>query len=218
MNKAFIFDLDGIIIDNELMWEEAKKEIYTTLFGEEIYSKMGHTMGMDMPSIYRRAVELGANVSLQSMLDEFYRHALNIYAKAPITKGVKRLADSLVKDGYSIGLVSTSPMDWINRVINRLSFKEKITVIISLEDSPELQKKPEPDGYLKAMKDLKVAPSSTIILEDSNSGIAAAKASGAFTIAFTQNLVHDYKQIVADAKAANMEEVMKIMKNHSLKS
>lgn len=214
MNKAFIFDLDGVIIDNEPLWEIAKKEMYTKLFGEEIYSIIGPTVGMDMHSIYRRAIGLGAKVTLQSTLDEFYRHALNIYAIAPVTKGVEKLADLLVKEGYMIGLVSASPTDWINRVIDRLSFKEKIALIISLEDSPDLRKKPEPDGYLKVMEKLDTTPSATVILEDSNSGIAAAKASGAFTIALTQNLVKGYQQIEADAKANNMDEVMRIIKNH----
>lgn len=56
------------------------------------------------------------------------------------------------------------------------------------------------------MENLGSQPSMTIILEDSNSGIASAKAFGAFTIAFTQNLVQGYKQIDIDAKAKNMEK------------
>lgn len=215
MNKAFIFDMDGVLINNEPLWNVEKKEVFTKLFGEEIYAKMGSTVGVDTHSTFKRAVGLGATIALESFLNEYCKRAPNIYTTAPVTEGVEKLAEVLIKNNYAIGIVSASPREWIEMVVNRLSFKDKILVIISLEDSPDLKKKPAPDGYLKAMKDLGVTPSDTIILEDSNAGITSAKSSGAFTIALTQNLVEGYQQIDADAKANNMEDVIEIVSNYS---
>jgi beta-phosphoglucomutase-like phosphatase (HAD superfamily) len=62
MNKAFIFDLDGVIIDNEAIWEEAKREIFTKVLGEEIYVKLGSTLGLSLDGIYERTVKCGSTV------------------------------------------------------------------------------------------------------------------------------------------------------------
>lgn len=61
------------------------------------------------------------------------------------------------------------------------------------------------------MKALEASPESTVILEDSNSGIKSAKASGAYTIGLKQNLVNGYIQEGADAYAETMADVIDIV-------
>jgi beta-phosphoglucomutase-like phosphatase (HAD superfamily) len=73
--------------------------------------------------------------------------------------------------------------------------------------------KPAPDGYNEMMKVLKVKPENTIILEDSNSGIKSATASGAFVISISENSIPGYKQIdIANAKAKSILEVIEVVK------
>lgn len=211
MKKVFIFDLDGVLINDEPMWEEAKKEMYLELFGQEIFTKLGSTVGINIDGIYEKAIEYGSKLPKEKLVEAFYKRAPNIYKTAPLPEGLKLLGDSLVALGFTIAIVSASPKDWINIVISRLPFKDNISYVLSLYDRPDLPHKPSPDGYLEAFKELKSTPEATIVLEDSNAGIASAKAAGAFTIGLKQNLVNGYTQKGADVYAENLEDVVSLV-------
>jgi len=62
MNKAFIFDLDGVLIDDERIWEEEKSKLYSRIFGQEVTDRLGSTLGLNMDAIYEKAVTCGAQV------------------------------------------------------------------------------------------------------------------------------------------------------------
>lgn len=213
MNKAFIFDFDGVIINSESIWEKVNKEVYLELLGKEICLKLGSSVGLSMDYIYEKAVEYGSTISKEKFVNAFYERALGIYQTAQITPGFEELCKKLVSLKYKIGIVSASPIEWINIVMNRISTKEDINVIISLNNNPSMRQKPAPDGYIEAMKRLGSVPQSTIVLEDSNIGIASAKAAGVLTIGLKQNLVEGYIQEGADKYANIMMDVIPIIEN-----
>ena len=215
MDKAFIFNFDGVLINNEPLWEDAKKELYQNVFGKEVFSRMGSTLGVNMDDIYNMAVQCGATVEKDVFIREFYNQALPIYKNAPLTSGIDSVGEKLTNLGYKVAIVSASPVDWIEITLNRTKLKNYITYVLSLYDRKDLPHKPAPDGYLEAMKDLKVSPGTTVILEDSNTGIKSAKASGAYTIGFKENLMKGYVQNDADTYANNLDDVIKILKNLS---
>ena len=214
MNKAFIFDMDGVVVNSEKAWEKYENDFLEKLLGEEISKKVGDTIGVSVNTVYDKASALGFDIPREKFKNIYDEAAFRMYDKANITSGINILVDFLIKKNFRLGLVSSSATSWINKVLQRLSFANKFESVISLNERPDLKPKPSPDGYVETMRNLGSQPNSTIILEDSNSGITAAKASGAFTIAFTQNLVGGYKQIEADSKADNMEEVIGIIKKH----
>jgi len=73
-------------------------------------------------------------------------------------------------------LTSTSRGKWIKLALKKLNFKKNdFDYILSLNDRKDLRPKPYPDGYIETMKVLDTTPKSTIVLEDSNSGIKSAK-------------------------------------------
>lgn len=211
MKKAFIFDMDGVIVDSENAWIPYEEKFLKNLVGEEIYTKIGDTVGMGVKIIYQRATECGLNLDRKTFYEKYDEQAEIIYKKAKITNNFDKLCNFLVKNKIKLGIVSSSRKTWINMVLPFLSFKDKFEVIISLCDREDLQSKPYPDGYLEAMKKLNAKPEETIILEDSNTGIQSATASGAYVISFSGNLVPGYKQIKADVNAKNMIEVIKIV-------
>lgn len=217
MNKAFIFDLDGVLINDEAIWEEKKQKLYIETFGHEVTIKLGSTLGVNMDGIYEKALVAGAKVERQTFIDGFHDIANDIYQTAPITDGLDDLIGVLKELEYRIGIVSASPLAWITTVTKRLSFENEIELIISLHERPDLAHKPAPDGYIEAMEVLQTTPATTIILEDSNSGIKSAKLSGALTIGLRQNLVDGYKQTGADAYADTIEEVGTLVRQYSLK-
>lgn len=212
MNKAFIFDMDGVIVDSEKTWIKYNNDFLDKLLGKKLAKKIGDTIGVSVRVIYKKAKALGLEMPREKFQSVYDKTAFNVYDKATITPGIDSLIDFLIKNNFKLGLVSSSAISWIGKVLPRISFANKLESIVSLNERLDLKPKPNPDGYFETMKNLGSQPTSTIILEDSNSGITAAKASGAFVIAFTQNLVHGYKQIEADSKANTMEEVVEIVK------
>lgn len=207
-NRVFLFDLDGTLLNNEPYWEKEKQGIYQRLFGEAITKKLGVTMGINLDDIYELARAEGAKVSKDEVVAEFEASAVRVYSEAPIAEGVNELVQQLIRLGYRIGVVSASPLPWVETAVRRLSFAPDIELILSLHGHANLPQKPAPDGYLAAMHELGATPANTIILEDSNTGIQAGKASGAFTIGLRQNLITGYVQQGADAYADTMADVL----------
>jgi HAD superfamily hydrolase (TIGR01509 family) len=211
MTKAFIFDMDGVIIASEASWHRYLDSIWAELIGAETAAVFRFPVGMTPNSIYNEAVKHGSNVSEEAFYKKFDEIAEKVYKESPFTGGIDELGNFLLSREYKIGLVSSSPKAWIDTVTQRLSFGDKISAIVSLNDRPELKPKPHPGGYFETINELGATSETTIILEDSNSGIQAAKAAGAFTIGLTAHLLPTYTQHGADMYANTVEDIKKIV-------
>ena len=205
--RAFIFDMDGVILDGEPIWDEIKPALYAELFGDGMYAKHGPMVGLSIEQVYQRAREDGLSVTREQVEAGFHRYGPRVYHEAPITPGTDELIRELVDLDFRLGLVSASPRTWIEIVLSRLAMRDKFEVVMSLTEREDLQHKPHPDGYHEAMRRLGATPAQTMILEDSNGGIAAAKAAGAHVIGLRQNLLPGYVQEGADVYADDMEAV-----------
>lgn len=211
VNKAILFDFDGVIIDSESLWEKIEARMHQKVFEPDVYRQLGSTIGLSIDSIHDKAVACGSKVEKEVLVGEFYDRAPEVYTKAPLTPGIDTVGKTLNDLGYTIGIVSASPRTWIDIALDRTAFKNHVEKIISLYDRTDLPHKPAPDGYLEAMRFFKATPANTVILEDSNTGIRSAKASGAHTIRFTQNLVQGYVQVDADSTAHSLDDVVVIL-------
>ena len=197
--KAFIFDMDGVMINSEIIWKKIDPNFLHSFFGHKIGNalvKKAH--GSDINSIYKWAEQLGFKGNKSAYVKAYDDLALTVYSKAVITPGLEELFDKLISLNFKLGLVSSSRQNWIDQVLKKIPQAFKFKVIISLNDSPNLKPKPHPDGYLLAIKKLSSTPESTIILEDSNPGIKSAKASGAKTICLLENQPSGYQPTGAD--------------------
>lgn len=214
MNKAFIFDFDGIIIDSEPLWEKENDKIFMEVYGEEIRKKVGPITGMSMEAIHKEAVLHGVDVPYAKFYNAVIEHAPNVYNNARFTPKINDLKNELIKRGFRLGIVSTSRTEWIEIGLKRLQWDQAdFGVVLSLQDRKDLAHKPSPDGYIYTIKELGASPKTTLILEDSNPGIQSAKASGAIVIGFKQNLIPGYKQEGADVYAGTIEEVITITRD-----
>ena len=211
MNKAFIFDMDGVLIDSEPTWQELERQYLPKLFGKEVAEKLGNLVGIGLKGLMDRAESLGAIFEREYVVEKYGEIAREVYRQSPITDGVDTLVAKLKSAHFGIGIVTQSPQNWIGQVIPRLPFRDKLDLVISLYEHPELRQKPEPDGFLEAIKQLGSSPDASIVLEDSNTGIQAGKTAKCFVIGYQGNLVDGYKQANADAYANTMDEVGKIV-------
>lgn len=211
MIKAFIFDMDGVMVASEHLWHKYLDEVWPELVGPEVAAVCRVPVGQTPISIHEEAVKHGSTVSQEVFLKKFDEIAKRVYEESPFTAGIEELGTFLLQKDYKIGIVSSSPKAWIDMVINKLSFHDRIAAITSINDRPELKPKPHPGSYIDIIDGLGASSNSTIILEDSNSGIQAAKAAGVYTIGYTAHLLPEYNQHGADVYANTSEEIIKIV-------
>ena len=210
-NKAFIFDMDGVIVDSERAWGSEERRMLESMFGRDIAEKINETVGVSIQTMYEKAKSLGGNVPYDEYIERYDKAALKILASAEITRGTEELAHWLKQHSYRLGLVSSSPQKWIEQVLARVPYAASFDHVESVFEHPELRPKPAPDGYLDACKNLEAKPENTIVLEDSNPGIAAAGAAGCYVIGFRAHVPEGLPQTGADAYADTMEDVIKLV-------
>jgi len=205
--------MDGVLIHSEPVWETLEREYLPKVFGAEIAARMGSLVGLGIVDVVERAQALGSSVGLTEYMPIALEMAIHVYESAPITDRIEVLVAHLTSNDFRLGIVSQSPEEWISRVVPRLSFRDQLDIIVSLQGHSELKRKPSPDGYTYVMRALTVPADNAFVLEDSNVGIAAGKASGAFTIGYRGNLLPGYEQTGADAYADTMDDVIKLVES-----
>ena len=171
---------------------------------------MGEREGLSVDLVYDKALEAGAMLDKKEFLKRYDERIARVYARSQITNGIDKLVNYLSAHTFKLAIVSASPVHWMEYVLPRLSFRSSIDEIVSIQDKG-LQSKPAPDGYLEALRLLKVDAHRSIVLEDSNPGITSGKAAGCYVIGFRGNLIEGYVQTGADAYANSMEDVVELV-------
>ncbi|GIP29377.1 phosphatase [Paenibacillus sp. J23TS9] len=183
--KAFIFDMDGVIIDSEPIHFEIDVETMK-YFGVTITPhELERFVGMTNPEMWS---VLKQDYSLPQSVSEIIEYQLKLKIElirsidlAPI-EGIQELIFDLKQNNISIGLASSSPISFIHEVLRKYNFFEYFDSIVSGEEVAK--GKPAPDIYLEASNQLNIKPSECWVLEDSKHGIQAAKSAGMKCIGF----------------------------------
>lgn len=210
MNKAFIFDMDGVIIDSESVWVKYEPKFLPQLVGKNIYSKIkDKTIGSTVTKIYELAYRYGLEMDKNKFVSVYDSYAEIVYKEAKITAGVARFIENLIDINFKLAIVSSSRWRWIEATLAKMTkTANNFQYILSLNDEG-IASKPSPQGYQKAMQALNAKPSSTIILEDSQRGIEAAKAAGAFVICLKENVANENVPKGADMYIETLKDLMK---------
>jgi len=177
--KAFIFDMDGVIIDSEpIHFEidvETMKYFGVTITPHELERFVGMT-NPEMWSILKQDYSLPQSVS--EIIEYQLKSKIELIRSidlAPI-EGIQELIFDLKQNNIVIGLASSSPIAFIYEVLRKYNFFEYFDSIISGEEVAK--GKPAPDIYLEVSNQLNIKPNECWVLEDSKHGIQAAKAAG----------------------------------------
>jgi HAD superfamily hydrolase (TIGR01509 family) len=172
---AVIFDLDGVLLDSEQRWNEAKQQLVRTAGGRWLEDAPTAMMGMSSPewSAYMRD-ELGVprdaaaiNSEVVGLMEQGYAREL------PLLPGARAAVAALAAH-WPLGLASSS-----NREL--AGFDGAFAVTISSEEVA--RGKPAPDVYLEAARRLGIAPDRCVAIEDSANGLRAADAAGMAVVA-----------------------------------
>ncbi len=182
--RAVLFDMDGVLIDAREWHFQALNEVLE-IFGYEISREMHETRYDGLSTLKKLNMlteEQGLPTHLHQMINRIKQDKTLRIAAQKCYPNVSHqvLIGKLKSQGIKIGLVTNSVRLTTEFMLTYARLIDLMDVIITNEDV-ELPK-PNPEGYLEAMKKLGAIPSETVVIEDSQYGIAAAKASGANVI------------------------------------
>lgn len=176
---AVVFDNDGLLLDTESVWTRAEEDLFarrgTAFTPADKLELVGTSAEIAAGILERRLGEPGRGEELIEELNVLVVAELEHGVEAMI--GARELLERLRKRGTPIGLVSNSPLRFVQRSIEIVGFEEHFDVILSAHEVAA--PKPAPDPYLEACRRLGVEPGPSVVaLEDSPTGVAAARAAG----------------------------------------
>jgi HAD superfamily hydrolase (TIGR01509 family) len=179
---AVVFDLDGVIIDSEQLWDEVREGLARERGGRWSEQAQADMMGMSSTEWSRYMHEVvGLPEPPDAINREVVRRMLVRYSEhLPLIDGavdaVKRVAAH-----WPLGVASSSNRELIDQVLELSGLAPYFTVTVSSEEVE--RGKPAPDVYLEAAHRLDVEPSRTAAIEDSANGIRSAHAAGMHVVA-----------------------------------
>jgi len=201
---AVVFDLDGLVLDTEtpdyLRW----KEVYEQFGLDLTIEAWAGVVGRRDVDLYAPLRARGADVAA---IREACDHRLAVLIKDYLKPmpGFDALIHRLIPTGIRRGLASNSDRTHVDRVVDRLGLREHFDVIIAGDEVPRW--KPAPDIYLRALSRLDVHPKECAALEDSQSGIEAAKAAGLWCIAVPNQFTRHQDLSKADRIVSSLEDI-----------
>lgn len=177
MTEAVVFDLDGVIVRTEEIWDEVREEYIRARGGRYDAAAQRAMMGMSSPEWSRfMHEELGIadepaaiNDAIVALMSARYREHLPLIDGA--VDAVWRLADA-----FPLAVASSSNRPLIDLVLELAGIADAFAATVSSEEVP--RGKPAPDVYLEAARRLGAAPGRCGAVEDSHSGIRSARAAG----------------------------------------
>jgi HAD superfamily hydrolase (TIGR01509 family) len=179
---AVIFDLDGLLLDSEQIWDDVRERLARERGGRWSDRAQADMMGMSSPewSSYMHEVvglveppeEINAEVVRR--VASSYRDRLPVIDGAP--EAVERLAER-----WPLALASSSNRELIELVLDEAKLRDRFRVTVSSEEVA--RGKPAPDVFVEAAGRLAIAPERCAVIEDSRNGILAGRAAGMRVIA-----------------------------------
>ncbi len=187
MIRAVVFDMDGVLISSEEVWDEVREGFARETggrWGPEAHHDM---MGMSTPEWTAYMQErVGIPLSPAEIEDEVVRRLIARYrSDLPLMEGSREAVGALASR-LPLGLASSSSRRLIDAVLGLASLAEAFAVTVSSEEVA--RGKPSPDVYLRALEELGVEPSHAVAVEDSGAGIRAAVAAGMRVVAIPNAL------------------------------
>jgi HAD superfamily hydrolase (TIGR01509 family) len=182
MTEAVVFDLDGVLLDSEKVWDEVREQLTRERGGRWTENAQREMMGMSSPEWSRYMHdELGVPEPPEEISAEVVRRLEEMYRRElPLLDGAREAVERLAAR-WPLGLASSSNRELIDLVLEVSGLGHYFHVTVSSEEVP--RGKPAPDVYLEAARRLKITPQNCAAVEDSRNGIRSAKAAGMRVIA-----------------------------------
>ncbi|MFR6142141.1 MAG: HAD family hydrolase [Finegoldia sp.] len=207
--KAVIFDMDGVIIDSEVVYIDFFKKVLedfdVEISEEDLFSLAGlsqqKTDEFLESKLHRKPEEV------YNMMKN-YIDADKIDYSSLVMDGFYPLLKELKRKNFKLALASSSPKNTIKLVLEELKIEDEFDAVISGEDFVE--SKPNPEIYTNTCEILGVRPQDAFAIEDSDYGIESAKNAGLTVIARREDRFN-FKQNKADFIVDNLQDIKLIL-------
>ena len=182
MTEAVVFDMDGVIVDSEQVWDEVREQYADETGGSYSEQATRDMMGMSSFEWSRYMAEtLGVPGLPEEINAAIVARMLERYGEAPplipgAVDAVRRVAAR-----WPLAIASSSNPELIEVVLRSAGIAELFPIAVSSQEVA--RGKPAPDVYLEAARRLGVAATSCAAVEDSHNGIRSAKAAGMRVVA-----------------------------------
>ncbi|HEY8571804.1 HAD family phosphatase [Phenylobacterium sp.] len=180
--RAVVFDMDGLLIDSEVVYCEAltvaARDMGHDLPQAVLRQMIGHTWAGSAGVLVEH---FGEDFDTQRLRDESVRIFYELaQAEICLKAGVLELLDHLDELGLPRAICTSSRRQDVDHHLGSHRLAERFHAVLANGDYP--RPKPHPDPYLKAAEALGVDPADCLALEDSHNGVRAASAAGMMTI------------------------------------
>jgi HAD superfamily hydrolase (TIGR01509 family) len=177
-----VFDLDGLLLDSEQVWDAAREELVRERGGRWHDRAQRDMMGMSSPEWSRYVHdELGVPDTPDEISAEVVRRLERRYReRLPVIPGAREAVERLAEH-WPLGLASSSNRELIDLALDLMGVAHLFQTTVSSEEVAH--GKPAPDVYREVARRLQVDPHEVAAIEDSHNGIRSAKAAGMRVIA-----------------------------------
>ena len=172
-----VFDLDGVLLDSEQVWDEARRELVAETGGRWSEAAATDMLGMSAPEWSRYVHErLAVPLAPDAIDRDVVGRVVARYARAlPALPGAREAVERLGAR-WPLGLATSSNREVVEVVLDALGVRDRFAATVSSEEVA--RGKPSPDVYLEAVRRLGVDPARAVAIEDSANGIRSAVAAG----------------------------------------
>lgn len=209
MLKAVIYDMDGLIIDSEPLWQEAEISVFRSvnvnLTREDCMKVMGMRTDEVVDYWFRRFP--WEDPSKTEITSAIIRELIRlIKEKGELMEGVKESLAFMKSKDVKTALASSSSYEIINTVVEKFGLMKEFEEIYSAQE--EEYGKPHPAVYISAAIRLNVAPVECLAIEDSLNGVLAAKAAKMKCIAVPyEGVRRDRRFSIADVTLDSLMQI-----------
>ena len=212
MINAFIFDMDGVIIDSEPLHLKAEAKYLEKIGIKEPDKFLEDFCAIRTSDMILEVIKcFNLDISHPEALSKIANEKMKIFSEQIITEipGISKLLNYLKEQNFKIGLATSSDLEIIEIVFNKLGIKQYFDVVTN---GNEVKKgKPAPDIFIKTAEKLKVDPLECLVLEDSMHGVNAAKKAGMTCIGFKNPNSGLQDLTNADHEVSDLTEVIEII-------
>ncbi len=220
MEKAIIFDMDGVIIDSEQAHKEAAYVLIDRLgfsVSESLFETFTGRRSVDCWKMMMDAQEKLFDFDPIKLAEEEEEIFFSLYygeKQAVLVSGVQELMMKFRSMGIPMIVASSSPVMAIEKMLTYFRLESVFTGFVS--GSNVKHGKPAPDIFLAAAEKLKVKPEDCLVIEDSDAGVEAAKRAGMKVVGFANPNSHNQKlneaDLVVDDFMAEWDQIQKLMR------
>lgn len=176
-DKLAIFDLDGTLFDTRRVNYEAYNYALSK-FGVNLeFENFGKYFNGRHYKVFLPAM-MGGEEHIEEVHDMKIEKYPEFLSEAIPNKSLFSMIDCM-KDEFHIAIVSTASYDNVYQILDYFGYRDKFEYILTQRDVEK--KKPDPEGFIKAMEHFGIGPENTIVFEDSDVGIEAAERAGCVT-------------------------------------